>query len=54
MGLKKTKNAEIVYYYYNEYAKNEFFDIYRKCITCLSEINNFVRNNIKLLLGISI
>jgi len=48
MRLEKTKNAEIVFCYYDEYAKNGFLDVYEKCITYSSELSNFVRNNIKL------
>lgn len=48
MGLENTKNAEIVFCYYDEYAKNGFLDVYEKCITYSSELSDFVRNNIKL------
>lgn len=48
MGLEKTQNAEIVFCYYDEYAKNGFLDVYEKCITYSSELSDFVRNNIKL------
>jgi hypothetical protein len=48
MGLENTINAEIIFCYYDEYAKNGFLDIYEKCITYSSELSDFVRNNIKL------
>lgn len=48
LGLEKTQNAEIVFCYYDEYAKSGFLDVYEKCITYSSELNDFVRNNIKL------
>lgn len=48
MGLDKVQNAEIVFCYYDECAKNGFLDVYKKCITYSSELSDFVRNNIKL------
>jgi hypothetical protein len=48
MGLEKTQNAQIVYCYYGTDAKNGFLNIYDKCISYGSELNNFVRNNIKV------
>lgn len=48
MGLENTKNAEIVFCYFDKYAKDGFLDVYEKCITYSSELSDFVRNKIKL------
>lgn len=48
MGLENIQNAEIVFCYYDDYAKNGFLNVYEKCITYSSNLNDFVRNNIKL------
>lgn len=44
------KNANIVFCYYDEYAKNGFLEVFEKCITYSSNTNSSVRNNIKLFL----
>lgn len=48
MGSEKIQNAEIVFCYYDEYAKNGFLDVYGRCITYSDELSDSVRNTIKL------
>lgn len=48
MALESRQNANIVFCYYDEYAKKGFLEVFEKCITYRSDVNDFVRNNIKL------
>ena len=46
--LQVYMDTEIVFCYYDKYAKDGFLDVYQKCINYSSELSDFVRNNIKL------
>lgn len=48
LALESSPNANIVFCYYDDYAKKGFLEVFEKCITYSSEVSDFVRNNIKL------
>lgn len=48
MMMQQINNAEIVYCFWDEPAKEGFLSAYEKCITYSSDANEFVKNSIKL------